>query len=294
MSIVNGISRIGYMKGGRSALWKDEEMADTFAREAVSFIEASRGQPFFLYFALHDPHVPRVPHPRFVGQTELGPRGDAIVQADWCVGQVAAALERLGLAENTLFIVTSDNGPVLDDGYEDDAVTKAGDHRPSGPLRGGKYSKFEAGCRVPFVVRWPARIKPGVSDALVSQIDLLASFAALTGQPLAESDAPDSLNMLPALVGESPAGREYVVLQGAGGLALRRGNWKFIPPSRGLKRNASTNIELGNDTEPQLYDLASDLGEQRNLAAAHPDRVQALGAELESLRSAGRSRPKSQ
>jgi arylsulfatase A-like enzyme len=284
MSIVNGISRIGYMKGGKAAHWKDEDMADVFSREAVRFITASKDRPFFLYFALHDPHVPRVPHPRFVGKTSLGPRGDAIVQADWCVGQVLEALDRLQVAENTLIIVTSDNGPVLDDGYQDDAVTKLGDHRPSGPLRGGKYSKYEAGCRLPLVLRWPARVKPAVTEAVVSHVDFVASLAALTGQEHDKSQAPDSQNVLPALLGETKTGREEVVLQGAGGLAFRRGDWKYIPPSRGQKKNASANIELGNDTEPQLYNLAADLGEQTNLASQEPERVKELAARLEKIR----------
>ena len=180
-TIVNGVSRIGYMTGGKAALWRDQDMADTFTRKAVSYIEQHQREPFFLFFATHDPHVPRVPHERFVGKSGMGPRGDAILQSDWSIGQVLDTLDRLKLSENTLVIFTSDNGPVVDDGYVDQAVEKLGAHKPWGPLRGGKYSRFEAGTRVPFVVRWPARVKPGVSDALVSQVDLLASLAALVG-----------------------------------------------------------------------------------------------------------------
>src|SRR5687767_12336453 len=167
-TIVNGISRIGYMTGGKAALWKDEDMADAFTRKAVAFVEKHREKPFFLFFATHDPHVPRVPHPRFVGKTSMGPRGDAIVQTDWCVGEILTALDRLKLANDTLVIFTSDNGPVVDDGYKDEAVAKLGSHKPAGPFRGGKYSHFEGGTRVPFIVRWPARVKPGSSAALVS------------------------------------------------------------------------------------------------------------------------------
>ncbi len=290
MTIVNGISRIGYMKGGKSALWTDEDMAETFTGEAVKFLEKSRAAPFFLFFALHDPHVPRVPHPRFVGKSGLGPRGDAIVQADWSVGEILNTLDRLKLAENTLVMLSSDNGPVVDDGYRDDAVEKLGDHRPAGPLRGGKYSKFEAGTRVPFLVRWPARVKPGVSDALVSQVDFPATFAALTAQPLADGDAPDSFNILPALLGESPIGRDHVVLH-ANGLALRAGSWKYIEPAKGPKVNANTATEMGNDPAPQLYDLSTDLGETKNLAAEHPGKVQELQTLLDRIRAAGRSRP---
>jgi arylsulfatase A-like enzyme len=289
-TIVNGISRIGYMTGGRAALWKDEDMADVFTGKAVSFIEQHQRQPFFLYFATHDPHVPRVPHPRFVGRTLLGPRGDAIVQADWCVGEILAALDRLKLTRDTLVIFTSDNGPVIDDGYKDDAVAKLGAHKPAGPFRGGKYSHFEAGTRVPFIVRWPARVKPGVSDALVSQVDFLASFASLTGQPLATTDGPDSLDTVAAFLGTATAGRQELIEQ-AGGQALRVGRWKYMEPSKRQRTSVNTDTELGNDTVPQLYDLSSDPGESRNLAEQYPERVKEMEARLHEIRKAGRSRP---
>jgi arylsulfatase A-like enzyme len=284
-AIVNGISRIGYMTGGTAALWKDEDMADVFTRRAVACIEQHAGssRPFFLYFAPHDPHVPRVAHPRFAGKSGMGPRGDVILQLDWSVGGILDALERLSLAANTIVIVTSDNGPVIDDGYQDDAVTKLGKHRPSGPFRGGKYSNFEAGTRVPFLVRWPGRVKPGTSDALVGQIDLLRSFAALTRQSLEPSDAPDSIDTLPAFTGESKEGRTELVLQGSG-LALRTGRWKYIEPSNRAKMNLQTNTELGNDPQPQLYDLAADPGETRNLAGQEPQRVAEMAARLEKIR----------
>ncbi len=286
MSIVNGISRIGYMRGAKSALWKDEDMADVFTSEAVKFIEQNQRKPFFLYFALHDPHLPRVPHPRFVGKTDLGPRGDAIVQADWCVGEITDTLDRLGLSKNTLVILTSDNGPVVDDGYQDEAVTKLGDHRPWGPLRGSKYSKFEAGTRVPFIVRWPGRVKPGVSEAIVSQVDFPATFAKLVGHPLGADDAPDSCNILAALLGDSPAGRDHVVEHGTGGLALRAGSWKYVEPGKGPKVNTNTNTETGNAPEPQLYDLQTDLAERNNLATKHPQKVQELQKQLNQIREA--------
>jgi arylsulfatase A-like enzyme len=287
-TIVNGISRIGYMKGGASALWKDEDMADVFTSKAVGFIERQRARPFFLYFALHDPHVPRVPHPRFVGRTSLGPRGDAIAEADWSVGQILDTLDRLKLADNTIVIFTSDNGPVVDDGYKDDAVTKLGSHTPSGPFRGGKYSHFEGGTRVPFILRWPARVKPGTSDALVSQVDFLASFAALSKQPLAGARAPDSVDTLAAFLGTSRTGRTELVEQ-AGGQALRSGQWKYIEASKRPKRNEQTNTELGNDAVPQLYDLSRDPGERQNLADSHPGKVKELQDRLQAIRE--RSNP---
>ena len=282
-TIVNGISRIGYMKGGAAALWKDEDMADVFTSKAVGFIERQRAKPFFLYFALHDPHVPRVPHPRFVGRTPLGPRGDAIAEADWSVGQILDTLDRLKLADNTIVIFTSDNGAVVDDGYKDDAVTKLGSHTPSGPFRGGKYSHFEGGTRVPFILRWPARVKPGTSDTLVSQVDFLASFAALSKQPLAGARAPDSVDTLAAFLGTSRTGRTELIEQ-AGGQALRSGQWKYIEASKRPKRNEQTNTELGNDAVPQLYDLSRDPGERQNLADSHPEKVKELQDRLQAIR----------
>jgi len=283
MTIVNGISRIGWMTGGRAALWKDEDMADVFTGKAVAFIEQNKSRPFFLYFATHDPHVPRVPHPRFVGKTTLGPRGDVIVEADWSVGQILAALDRLKLADKTLVIFTSDNGPVVDDGYKDDAVARLGNHRPAGPMRGGKYSNFEGGTRVPFIVRWPSQVRRGTSAALVSQIDLLASLASFTGQKLAAGDAPDSVDTMAALLGKSKSGRKHLVLQ-AGSLSLREGNWKYIEPGRGARMSVQTNTELGNDPAPQLYDLSRDLSEKENLAAREPDRVANMSALLNQIK----------
>jgi arylsulfatase A-like enzyme len=286
-TIVNGISRIGYMTGGRAALWKDEDMADVFTRKAAAFIEQHRAKPFFLFFSLHDPHVPRVPHPRFVGTTPMGPRGDAIAQADWCVGEILSTLDRLELASNTLVLFTSDNGPVIDDGYRDEAVEKLGDHAPAGPFRGGKYSNFEGGTRVPFVVRWPAGVKPGVSDALISQVDLIASFAELLGSPLREPTASDSESVLPALLGKTKTGRTVLVEQ-AGSLAVRQNQWKYIEPGEGPRINKNTATELGNDPGPQLYDLAADQGERKNLAATHPDKLRHLQALLEEIRHKSR------
>jgi arylsulfatase A-like enzyme len=282
-TIVNGISRIGYMRGGKAARWVDEDMADTFVRKAIEFIEQDATHPFFLYFATHDPHVPRVPHPRFVGKSGCGARGDAIVQFDWCVGQIVSALQRHGLEDDTVIIVTSDNGPVVDDGYADGAVKDLGDHRPAGPLRGGKYSIFEGGTRVPFVLSWPGQVRAGVSDALVCLMDLPASCAALTGRRLARGEAPDSRNVLRALLGRSRAGRRELVEQ-AGSLALLDKTVKVIEPSRGARFAPLTNTELGNAPEPQLYDLARDLGERNDLAPEQPETVKRLRERLAKIR----------
>jgi len=289
-TIVNGISRIGYMSGGKAARWVDEDIADVITHKATAFIEQNRGRPFFLYFATHDIHVPRVPHPRFAGKSGLGPRGDVILEFDWSAGEILKTLARLKLTENTIVILTSDNGPVVDDGYKDQAVELLDGHRPAGPLRGGKYSAFDAGTRVPFIVRWAGRVRGGVSDALIGQIDFLSSFAALTGQQLGADDAPDSYNILPALLGESKTGRDHIV-EHAGALSLIKGQWKYIEPSKGPKINKNTNTEMGNDPQPQLYNLADDIGEKRNLADQNPKKVEELADFLKKIRDQGRSRP---
>ena len=289
-TIVNGISRIGYMTGGKAARWVDEDIADTITGKAVAFIEKYKDEPFFLYFATHDIHVPRVPHPRFAGKSGLGPRGDVILEFDWSVGEVLKTLDRLGLAQDTLVIFSSDNGPVVDDGYKDQAAELLGGHKPAGPLRGGKYSAFDAGTRVPFVVRWPGRVKPGVSEALTCQIDLPASMAAMTGRKLDFEEAPDSLDVLGALLGRTQVGRDHLV-EHAGTLSLIQGDWKYIEPSKGARMNASTNTEMGNDPEPQLYNLKDDLGEKNNVAAQDPQRVKEMAASLQKIRQQGRSRP---
>ncbi len=288
-TIVNGISRIGFMTGGRAALWRDEEMAQTFVARAAAFIEKQRDRQFFLYFAPHDPHVPRAPNPRFVGDTSMGPRGDAIIQADWAVGEIMRTLDRLRLTDNTIVIFASDNGPVIDDGYRDGAVERLGGHRPSGPFRGGKYSNFEAGTRVPLIVSWPRHVNRGVSDALVAHIDLLASLSAFTNQTLTDSDAPDSLNTWSAFTGRSKIGRTVYVEQGSG-LAVRQNRWKYIEPNSRPRMSRETNTELGNDTEPQLYDLAADPGERTNVAAKFPAKANELQRLLDGVRAAGRSR----
>ncbi|MCO5295790.1 MAG: sulfatase-like hydrolase/transferase [Fimbriimonadaceae bacterium] len=281
MAVVNGIGRIGYMKGGKAALWKDEDMADTFTRKGVEFIESHKDKPFFLYFATHDIHVPRVPNARFVGKTTMGPRGDAIVQFDACVGELLAALDRLHLSEDTLVIFTSDNGPVLDDGYKDDAVEKLGNHKPAGPFRGGKYSIYEGGTRMPFVVRWPGRVTPGVSEAIVSQVDFCASFAALAGLKLGPEDAPDSINVMPALLGDSRTGRDHVLMH-SGIVAIRHGKWKNVPG-----RPAANGPNAPRARDEELYDLERDLSESTNVAAQHPDVAARLSKELDQLRARG-------
>lgn len=286
-AIVNGVSRIGYMTGGKSALWVDENIADTLTRKATGFIESHKAQPFFLYFATHDIHVPRLPDPRFAGRSSMGPRGDAIAELDWSVGEILACLDRNRLAQDTLVIFSSDNGPVVDDGYRDQAVEKLGSHKPAGPLRGGKYSIFDGGTRVPMIARWPGHIAADrMSAALISQVDLLASFADLAGRRVPAGAAPDSTDVLPALLGRSGKARHSLV-EHAGALGLVEGDWKYIEPGDGPRMNHNTNTELGNDPAPQLYNLSNDLGETHNLAAQFPERVKAMAAALERIKAGG-------
>ncbi len=280
-SIVNGIPRIGYMKGGASAKWVDENMADTFLVKAQKFVRRQKDKPFFLYYALQQPHVPRTPHPRFVGKTGMGPRGDVIAELDWCVGEFYKTLETEGLLENTLIVFSSDNGPVLNDGYYDDAVEKIGKHTPAGPLRGGKYSLFEAGTRVPFITYWKGKIEPSESDAIVSQIDLLTSLAALVDSPL---KGPDSENLLEVFLGKSTFGRSELVLEATSRTAFRKGNWVLIPPNEGPAINKQVNIELGNLQDYGLFNLETDLGQQQNIAANNPDKLEEMIASFEAIR----------
>jgi arylsulfatase A-like enzyme len=287
-TIVNGISRIGYMSGGKSALWIDEDIADVITGKAVKFIENNKNRPFFLYFATHDIHVPRVPNQRFIGKSSMGPRGDAILEFDWSVGEIIKCVDKLNLNSNTIIIVTSDNGPVVDDGYKDQSVELLGDHKPAGPLRGGKYSLFDGGTRVVFIAKWTGKIKPGISNALFSQIDLTASFAALTGQKLSASDGTDSFNQIDVLLGKSAKGREWLI-EHSGRLTIIKGDWKFIEPGGGLKLQTNTNTETGNDPLPQLYNLKTDLGEKNNVAEKNPAIVKELTDLLEKIKTDGRT-----
>jgi len=291
-TIVNGISRIGYMTGGKNARWIDENIADILTTKAKKFIINNKTKPFFLYFATHDIHVPRVPNQRFAGKSILGVRGDAILEFDWSVGEIMKTLDSLHLSENTIVILSSDNGPVVDDGYKDFAWENLNGHTPAGPLRGGKYSAFDGGTRIPFIVKWQGFIKPNTSFALVSQLDLYASFASLTGQKLADNDAPDSFNELPVLLGENTKGRDYIIEHALNGtLSIIKGQWKYIEPHNGIKYDSATHTELGNDLKPQLFNLNNDLGEKVNVADQNPKILAELSDLLKKVRENPKSRP---
>ena len=292
--IVNGISRIGSMTGGKAAHWIDEDLADIIARRSARFIAEQKTKPFFLYLGTFDPHVPRMPHARFVGATKLGPRGDVIAELDWTVGEVLAALDRAGVADNTLVIFTSDNGPVLFDGYFDRSEELNGDHRPAGGLRGWKYLAYEGGTRVPFIARWPGHVKTGVDDRMICLTDLLATCATLTGQKLPASVGADSLDQLRVLTGEfGEAIRSELVEQGISNtLALRAGDWKFIPKSpqqevTGMGSGANPADKRWGDSivrADALYNLADDPAEQVNLAASLTAKTNAMRDRLDEIK----------
>ncbi|MBM3858705.1 MAG: arylsulfatase [Verrucomicrobia bacterium] len=298
-TIHNGISRIGFYTGGMKARFRDEDLSDEWVNQSNHWIEQHKERPFFLFFASHDIHAPRIAHERFQGKSALGPRGDCILEFDWCVGELMKTLDRLGLAEKTLLLVCSDNGPVLNDGYKDDAVEKLGTHQPAGVFSGGKYSVFEGGTRTPFITRWKGRIQPGVSDQIVCTVDLAASFAALTGQSIAEHGCLDSLNVLGALLGQpGPKGRDHLLQQDNNGdnLGFRDGDWKLVRLTKRGKSQAV--VSLKQHAPPAgkhgLYYLPDDPGEQNDLSASQPDKLKSMVGRLDKLIADGRTRPAKQ
>ncbi len=292
-TIINGISRIGFMSGGKSARFKDEELASTVVRKSVQFLEEVRARPFFLYVGLFEPHVPRVAEPAFVGTSELGVRGEVIQQMDWAAGEVLRALERLGLDRNTLVIFTSDNGPVLFDGYADGAAEKNQDHRPAGGLRGWKYLVYEGGCRVPLIARWPARLQPRVTGQMFSLVDLPATLGHLAGAEISAAASPDSLDLSPVLLGATTENlRDHTVLHGiADTLALRVGDWKYIPANT---RGPATGTGGANPSEarftpnqirsPLLFNLREDPAEEHNVIGQFPAKAEEMQRRLDAIR----------
>lgn len=287
-TIINGIPRIGWMTGGKAALWNDEEIADVITSKAKDFIINHQDRPFFLYMGTQDVHVPRVPHPRFAGKSGMGTRGDVILQLDWTVGEIMHTLDSLHLTDNTIFVFCSDNGPVIDDGYQDQALELLNGHTPMKHYRGGKYSAYEAGTRIPFIVRWPQGIQPCKQQALFSMIDVYASLAALLNHPLTpDSVAPDSRDRLATLLGkDNNECNHYIVQQNLNNtLSIIQGTWKYIEPSDKPAIEYWTRMELGNDTKPQLYNISIDPSETNNVAEAHPETVRALSALLEQVKA---------
>jgi len=289
-TIVNGISRIGFMTGGKSARWVDEEIPMVLTEKAKSFIVQHKNEPFFLFYPFPNIHVPRVPNQQFVGKTKMGPRGDVIVEMDWMVGQVMKVLDSLKLTENTLVIFSSDNGPVLDDGYTDFAEQLVGNHKPSGIYRGGKYSAYEAGTRVPTIMYWKVEIKPTVSNALISQVDLYKTMAALINAKVNSNEAMDSENHLSTWLGKNKKGRTWL-FEESYTFALRKNNWKFITPVEGTVPAwfANKKVESGLSKVVQLYNLEKDPSEQKNIAAQYPALVKEFENKLKAIRQTSKN-----
>lgn len=289
--------------GARAAheAYRDREIGSILTDRALDWLSQNRDGPFFLYFATTNIHHPFTPAARFVGTSRAGAYGDSIHELDWMVGRVLDYLDREGLADNTLVLLTSDNGGMLNRGGQ---VAWETGHRPNGPLLGFKFGIWEGGHRIPFIVRWPGQIRPGaVSDALISNVDLLATLAELTGQQLGRSERKDSISILPLLKSNGTGSvRKTLLLAPASRrhLAVRHENWIYIPArgeggfagqrlgdhtfggSAALGFTKQTNSEfvdgrIKEDAAPaQLYDLARDISQTENLYNARPDIVRKL------------------
>ncbi|WP_163517441.1 sulfatase family protein [Gelidibacter japonicus] len=286
-TIINGISRIGYMKGGKEALWDDETIPMELVDKSKKFIESSKDHPFFLFLSTHDIHVPRVANSMFQGKSSMGPRGDVILQLDWTVNEIVKSLKEQNLLDNTIIIFSSDNGPVVDDGYQDQARELLGDHEPTGGLRGGKYSSYDGGTKIPLIIRWPDGKGQGtISTALVSQVDFLSSFAALAGVHKKYDDVIDSQNTLDVFLGDNAVGRTSLVQECfRGPLSYIEGEWKYIEPFNGPELVPwGPIIETGFQLEPQLFHLKNDPNEQENLASKFPEKVVDLKEKLFNLK----------
>ncbi|MBI5692503.1 MAG: arylsulfatase [Verrucomicrobia bacterium] len=301
------------MSGARAAhaLYQDDQLGTLFTQKATTWIRQQRGRPFFLYFATPQIHHPFTPHPRFQGTSDCGRYGDFIHELDWMVGEILATLDELRLADHTLVIFTSDNGGMLNEGGQD--AWRAG-HRANGELLGYKFGAWEGGHRVPFLVRWPGRVPAGsTSSQLIANLDLLATFAALTGRKLDPAAGPDSFNQLATLTG-SPAApiREHLVLQPIArkNVALRSGPWVYIsaqgdggfsgirggPGSVAFSERTNSDITPDGKIRPeappdQLYNLATDFRQERNVVREHPEVAARMIALLRSHRENTRTAP---
>jgi arylsulfatase A-like enzyme len=247
------------------------------------------------------PHTPIVPTEKFRGMSRAGEYGDFVCEVDWCVGQVVDALDRKGIAEDTLLIFASDNGPEV---FAYRIIMPDYRHFSNGHLRGIKYDAWEGGHRVPFIARWPGKIKPGSTSAqTICLTDLMATAAALTGAKLPNNAAEDSFNILPALLGKAKKPvREFTLHQTISlALAIRSGDWKYLDHKGSGGNNYNRDGRWGMKqyalpeqapTAPgQLYNLKTDPGETTNLYFKHPKIVKTLKAKLEEFKKTGRSAP---
>ncbi len=277
--------------------WRDEEVDITFAQKAVSFIEGHHAthpdQPFFLYLPTASPHRPCDIRPDFViDKSQAGDRGDMVALFDWIVGQVMDVLDRLSLTDNTLLIVTSDNGARATCANGEDYG-----HRANGPLRGQKADIWDGGHREPFVARWPGIIAAGSeSDKPVCLVDFMATVAAILDSPLPDTAAEDSYTMLPVLSGEKlhhPLRDAIIHHSGDGMFSIRQGKWKLILGlgSGGFTEPKNMEVVPGGPSG-QLYNMDSDLGESRNLWLERQDIVEHMSSMFLRMKDEGRSRPK--
>jgi arylsulfatase A-like enzyme len=283
-----------------------EEIDLVFLKKSREFLEShvrsAPARPFFLYHATQAVHLPSLPADRFKGKTKAGPHGDFIHELDYVVGELLVTLDKLGVADNTLVIFTSDNGPETTS-----VIHMRADYGHDGarPWRGMKRDQWEGGHRVPFLVRWPGKVKPGTTSAqLASLTDVMATVAAILGADLPNDVAEDSFNLLPALLGQDSGPiRPYLLQQASGGpryLSIRRGHWKYLDHAGSGGNQYDNNPGLKPfilpDTAPgapgQLYNLASDPGETKNLYFDQPQIVKELKALLDRSKASGRSRPR--
>ena len=279
-----------WLAGDIAPGFKLDEVLPTFTRKAIEHIDqlATAKKPFLLYVALPAPHTPWLPTEAFRGKSACGLYGDWVSQVDDTVGQVLAALDRSGTADNTLVFFTSDNGPVW---YPTDVQKYA--HSSSGVFRGMKQDAWEGGHRMPFIARWPGKIKPdSVSTRTLCFTDLLATFAAVTDTTLPAGAGEDSISFLPELLGEKQTGRESLVQGWKDSFSIRRGDWKLIPflGSGGFSKPRHINPGPGKPAG-QLYNLAADPGETKNLYAEYPEVVKELTTLLKHVREQGKARP---
>jgi arylsulfatase A-like enzyme len=281
--------------------WPYDQITKSLTDKAVGWIEQYHRQPFLVYFAHTAVHRPVAPNPEFKGKSKLGIYGDFIEELDWSVGKVLDTLDRLKVADNTLVIFTSDNGGVQVTTAEHGVAQKAG-LKPNGHLRGGKHDVWEGGFREPFLARWPGKVPAGtVTDQVVCLTDIPATVAGILGVELKPGQAEDSFDIRPALLG-SDAGkpvRDHVVLQDANAIyAVRMGDWKFIervnPPTFAFRnKNVERKITNARKKEPkhdELYNLAQDPSETKDVSAAHPDMVAKLRTALAAGRDRGHTR----
>lgn len=278
--------------------WDPYENIPTLTSRAVEYIRgrADSEEPFFLYFALPSPHAPIIPNDEFDGKSQAGPYGDFVFETDDACGRVLRALEESGQAQNTLVIFSADNGPEQYAYARDQRY----DHWSAAPFRGLKRDIYDGGHHVPFLIRWPGTTKPGsVCDALVSQIDLMATLAALVEHDLPDDQAEDSYNLLPLLRGEvSEVRTTHIHNTYKSGYAIRDGKWNLIAAKNGYvsKRNPAWerkhDYPADDELECELYDVSTDIGQRHNLAAEHPEIVERLQSKLAQIQQQGFSAPR--